>query len=96
MLVDLSKALSSDTTKRYTLLTDLTPAGKINYASEESKKFLADSPIFVRFSRIALVSTSLVIKALAISLTVFTGKYENMKLFDNKEKAIKWLKHPIQ
>jgi hypothetical protein len=96
ILEDLSKALPKDTTKSCNLLTDLTPAGKINYASGESKKLFADSPVFSRFSRIALVTSSLVIKTLAISLTVFTGKYENLKIFDTREKAIEWLKHPHQ
>jgi hypothetical protein len=92
ILEDLSKALPFDTTKKINLLTDLTPAGKISYASEKSKELFANSPIFKRFSKVAVVSTSLALRALSIYLTTFTGKFGNMELFKDREKAIAWLK----
>ena len=94
LLEDLDKSASSDPNKKYNLLADLTPIGNPNYATGKSRKLFADTSVFQKFSRIAVVSTSLIIKTLVISLPSLTGKYKNVKWFDNKEKAREWLGSP--
>ena len=91
LLADIEKAGDSEPGVRFNLLTDLTPIPGANYASEEAKKLWGGTKIFDKFGRAAVVSKSLKIKVLVVTLSTFTGKFDNVKWFDEKEKALNWL-----
>ena len=90
-LEDLEKAAKSQSDKQFNLLADLSPIGTGNYVTNESKKLYSQTKAFDNFSRIAVVSKSLIIKVLVVSISTLTGKFDNVKWFDNKEKAVDWL-----
>ena len=69
----------------------MTPVGKANYVSERSKELFSKHPYFKELSKIAVVSTSLIVKTLVISISIATRKYESVKSFEGKEEALKWL-----
>lgn len=93
-LEDLEKAAKSQSTKQFNLLADLSPIGTGNYVTNESKKLYSQTKAFDNFSRIAVVSKSLIIKVLVVSISTLTGKFDNVKWFDEKEKAVDWLNKP--
>jgi len=41
---------------------------------------------------INMVTPSLILKSLATTISSTSGKSEGIRMFDNKEKALKWLK----
>ena len=90
-LEDLEKSAKSQSNKQFNLLADLSPIGTGNYVTNESKKLYSQTKAFDNFSRIAVVSKSLIIKVLVVSISTLTGKFDNVKWFDNKEKAVDWL-----
>ena len=91
LLEDIAKAADSDPNTKYNLLTDLTPIPVANYDSEESKNMFCNTKVFDKFGLVAVVSKSLKIKVLVVFLSTFTGKFDNVQWFDNKEKALVWL-----
>ena len=93
-LEDLEKVAKSQSDKQFNLLADLSPIGTGNYVTNESKKLYSETKAFNNFSRIAVVSKSLIIKVLVISISTLTGKFDNVKWFDDKEKALNWLNNP--
>ena len=93
-LEDLVKAAKSQPDKQFNLLADLSPIGTGNYVTNESKKLYSQTKAFNNFSRIAVVSKSLIIKVMVVSISTLTGKFENVKWFDEKEKALTWLNNP--
>ena len=90
-LEDLEKSAKSQSNKQFNLLADLSPIGTGNYVTNESKKLYSQTKAFDNFSRIAVVSKSLIIKVLVVSISTLTGKFDNVKWFDEKEKAVDWL-----
>ena len=90
-LEDLEKSAKSQSNKQFNLLADLSPIGTGNYVTNESKKLYSQTKAFDNFSRIAVVSKSLIIKVLVVSISTITGKFDNVKWFDEKEKAVDWL-----
>ena len=93
-LEDLEKSAKSQSNKQFNLLADLSPIGTGNYVTNESKKLYSQTKAFDNFSRIAVVSKSLIIKVLVVSISTITGKFDNVKWFDEKEKAVDWLNKP--
>ena len=93
-LEDLEKSAKSQSNKQFNLLADLSPIGTGNYVTNESKKLYSQTKAFDNFSRIAVVSKSLIIKVLVVSISTLTGKFDNVKWFDEKEKAVDWLNKP--
>ena len=90
-LEDLEKSAKSQSNKQFNLLADLSPIGTGNYVTNESKNLYSQTKAFDNFSRIAVVSKSLIIKVLVVSISTLTGKFDNVKWFDEKEKAVDWL-----
>ena len=90
-LEDLEKSAKSQSNKQFNLLADLSPIGTGNYVTNESKNLYSQTKAFDNFSRIAVVSKSLIIKVLVVSISTITGKFDNVKWFDEKEKAVDWL-----
>ena len=93
-LENLDKIANANPDKKYNLITDMSPIPSATHANVESQKLIANSKVFQKFAKIAVVSKSLKIKVLIISLSTLTGKFENVRWFDEKEKALVWLNSP--
>ena len=91
LLEDLETTVDSKPKIKFNLLTDLTLIPDANYASEESKKLYGETKVFNKYGRVAVVSKSLKIKVLVVFLSTFTGKFDNVKWFDEKINALSWL-----
>lgn len=90
-LEDLDKIANANPDKKYNLLADMSPIPSTSSTTAESQKLIANTKVFQKFARIAVVSKSLKIKVLIISLSTLTGKFKNVSWFDEKEKALGWL-----
>lgn len=92
ILEEMKKITDANPQKTYKILVDITPIGKANYISDRSRELYSNAQIFKKFARVAVVSTSVLLKVAVITIALATRTYENVKFFDNKEEAIEWLK----
>lgn len=92
MIEGLSEVISKYPGKSFSLLADLTQIGSGTYMSDRSKEILSRSPVFKELLKIAVVSNSVLMKAVVLTISIVTGKSDSVKWFDNKEDALEWLK----
>ena len=71
------------------MLVDLTPAGNAIYISDRPKDIYSKSPVFKDFLKIAVVSTSLILKVITYTIPITTGKSDSVRWFDSKNEALK-------
>ncbi len=91
VLEDITSIFKNSKEATHRLVVDLTHVGKVNYASDKSKELFSKYPYFKELTKIAVVSTSLIVKTMVISISLATGKYESVKSFERKDEALKWL-----
>lgn len=92
ILESVTQIINKDSGKSYNMMVDLTPLDNPSYISNRSKQIYSKSPIFGKLLKIAMVTPSLILKSLATTISSTSGKSEGIRVFDNKEKALKWLK----
>ena len=91
ILEDFTEILKKNHGKRYKMLVDLTPVGNASYISDRSKEIYSKSSVFKDLLKIAVVSTSLILKVITYTISITTGKSDSVRWFDSKNQALKWL-----
>ena len=91
---DLFKIFDENPQKRYCVLVDMLPIGKINrYGfSPQTRKIGAQIMNHRQLEKGALVTPSLFVKTVVEFIVAVVGKKDFIKIFFNKEEALKWLK----
>jgi len=91
----LSKIFDGNPKKIYNFFLDLLPAGKIMGAegfSSRTRKIGAQVSANKQLNKAALVTSSIVVKTIVNFIILAAGKSQKMKVFSDKEEALKWLK----
>ena|SRR3972149_9626423 len=91
ILEDFEEILKKNPGKKYKMLVDLSPVGNASYISDRSKEIYSKSPVFKDLLKIAVVSTSLILKVITYTISITTGKSDSVRWFDSKNQALKWL-----
>ena len=91
ILEDFTEILKKNHGKRYKMLVDLTPVGNASYISDRSKEIYSKSPVFKDLLKIAVVSTSFILKVITYTISITTGKSDSVRWFESKNQALKWL-----
>ena len=91
ILEDFEEILKKNPGKKYKMLVDLSPVGNASYISDRSKEIYSKSSVFKDLLKIAVVSTSLILKVITYTISITTGKSDSVRWFDSKNQALKWL-----
>ncbi len=88
---DFLKIFSKNLRKNYNILLDLLPIKDTGYVSNKSIKRWIGLANHKQVSRVAIIGSSEFLKIVTNFVVHTAGKRENMKWFNNKEEALKWL-----
>ena len=92
VLESISNVFKENQDKRFKLLVDLKPIGSGSYVSNQTQELYSKSQIFRQFTKIAVVTPSILMKVFVHFVTEATGKSGFTQIFENKEDALEWLK----
>jgi hypothetical protein len=91
----LFKIFDGNPQKIYNFFVDLLSVGKIMGAegfSSQTRKIGAQVSANKQLNKAALVTSSIIVKTIANFIISAAGKNQKMKVFSDKEEALKWLK----
>jgi hypothetical protein len=91
---DLFKIFDENFQKRYRILVDMLPIGKINsYGfSSQTRKIGAQIMSHKQFEKGALITPSLFVRTAVAFIIAAAGKKDFIRIFSKEEEALKWLK----
>lgn len=91
---DFLKIFDENLNKKFKILADLTPIGRINsYGfSHQARKTGAQLMDHQQIEKGALVTSNIFVKTVIDFIIALVRKRDSIKIFLNKEGAIKWLK----
>ena len=79
--------------KKFKIITDMTPLGKIKSGglSPQTRKISTEIIRHPNLEKGALVTPSVFIKTIINLIIILVGRSNSIKVFSEKEKALKWL-----
>src|SRR3990172_6664447 len=92
VLESISNVFKENQDKKFKLLVDLKPIGSGSYVSNQTQELYSKSQVFRQFTKIAVVTPSILMKVFVHFVTEATGKSGFTQIFENKEDALEWLK----
>ncbi|OGY29862.1 MAG: hypothetical protein A3F35_02630 [Candidatus Woykebacteria bacterium RIFCSPHIGHO2_12_FULL_45_10] len=92
VLGELSKVFSGEAGKQFNLLVDLTPVESANYVSDKSRELYLKAKMQDHLSKVAVVSSSILLRVFVLFVAQATGKGDSVKWFETKDEALEWLK----